>query len=71
MKIFYKKKISLRIIRSRCTKFHIRNNLLEIYSNSITACKKFLPEPETVTSAERSSSKLKIIKITCDLAFTE
>ncbi|XP_022171567.1 uncharacterized protein LOC111034593, partial [Myzus persicae] len=55
------KNMKLKTIRD-LSDFFIENDLCSVYSDIMTACIIFLTLPVTVASAERSFSKLKLIK---------
>lgn len=55
------KKTEMKTIKELCT-YLIKNDLSSLYSEVVTSCIIFLSLPVTVTSAERSFSKLKLIK---------
>jgi len=57
------KNMNLKTIRD-VSDFFLENDLCSVYSDIMTACIIFLTPPVTVASAERSFSKLKLIKIT-------
>lgn len=55
------KNMKLKTIRD-LSDFFLENDLCSVYSDIMTACIIFLTLPVTVASAERSFSKLKLIK---------
>ncbi len=51
--------------------FILLRNLDSLFPNLVVALRVFLTMPVTVASAERSFSKLKLIKMICDLQWTK
>ncbi len=52
-------------------KFILLRNIDSLFPNLVVALRVFLTMPVTVASAERSFSKLKLIKMICDLQWTK